>query len=469
MLNYFSSFFTNKAIALYFVALIIVFFLFFSSPMEWYFYLFGIIEVCGFFYFSSLLTKQWAFLPEKTYIRRLFTIAFLLRFIWIIFSYFFFQYILGNPFEFHSADAIGYHGEAVWIHQMISGEGLEPYWTYIGGRYSDLGYPFYLGIQYTVTNNSIIIARLLKVLYGAFTCVLVYKLAKRNFGEEAGRIAGILVMLFPNLIFYCGLHLKETEMILLTVWYIERADYLLRSKQYSFWNILSVLLLAGVLFFFRTVLGTAGLIAFITAIVFSSSHLLGWKKKLLIGVWVIVTLFFLVGGKIANEVAAHWQMRNVNQSTSMEWRAERKGGNKFSKYMNGAVFAPMIIAIPFPTTVDIGNQKNQQLIHGGNFDKNVMVFFVLIAAYWIIKKKKWRDYTLIESFTIGYLIILAFSAFAQSERFHLPILPFLLIFAAFGITKMNNTNKQYYIPYLVFIGIAFIAWNWFKLAGRGLT
>jgi hypothetical protein len=64
---------------------------------------------------------------------------------------------------------------------------------------------------------------------------------------------------------------------------------------------------------------------------------------------------------------------------------------------------------------------------------------------------------------------LAQSSFALSERFHLPALPFLIILAAYGITNINYKNHKYYIPYLLLIGIIIIAWNAFKLAGRGIV
>ena len=73
------------------------------------------------------------------------------------------------------------------------------------------------------------------------------------------------------------------------------------------------------------------------------------------------------------------------------------------------------------------------------------------------------------AFTIGYLLVVANSAFAQSERFHQPALPFLMVFAAFGISKVTNTQKKYFTWYMAFIFIAIVAWSWFKLAGRGMT
>jgi len=153
----------------------------------------------------------------------------------------------------------------------------------------------------------------------------------------------------------------------------------------------------------------------------------------------------------------------------MNWRAEREHGNKFSKYISGAVFAPLIVAIPFPTIINTPFQENQQLINGGNYVKNIMAFFTLFALILLVKEKRWRDHLLILVFMGAYLAVIAMSAFAQSERFHQPALPLILLFAAYGVSRTTNKQKKYFTWWLVFIFVVIVGWSWFKLAGRGLA
>ena len=323
--------------------------------------------------------------------------------------------------------------------------------------------------MYYLTDSSIIIVRLLKALISAYTCVLIYKLAIRNFGEQVGRMAAIFCMLMPNMIYYTGLHLKEVEMVFLTVFFVERADMMLRNKKFNFAEIAPPMVFAASLFFLRTVLGAAALFALFSALMFSSTRVVGYGKRIVLMVWILGAVGYFVGGSLSNEVEQVWNARENNQKQSMDWRTIRKNGNKFSKYATTAVFAPLIFVIPFPTIVDTPDQENMQLINGGNFVNNIMAFFCIFGLLWIVKNNKWRDYTLIGSFTIGYLIVIAMSAFAQSERFHQPAMPFLLIFAAFGISKVTNKSKIYFTWYMVFIFAAIVSWSWFKLAGRGLA
>jgi len=467
--NYFPKYFTSKAISLYLGVLVFCNLIFFSHPLSLIWWAFGIVEVVSFFYFSNELTRKWAKVSPGRFTKKLFMTALFIRIIWVVFSYFFYNYMTGVPFEFNSADAMSYHSSALKVVSLINSGDLSPFFKNLEGQYSDMGYSLYLGILYWLTGSSIVVARLLKALYGAYTCILIYRLASRSFDERVGRIAGILCMLMPNLIFYTGLHLKEVEMIFLSVAFMERADYMFRNKNFNFVEIAPPLLLAASLFFLRTVLGVTAIFALFSTLLFSSSKVIKLGKRVILMIWICGTVGYFIGGKITNEVENVWNQREKNQETSMKMRSTQVNGNKFAKYATGAVFAPMIFVLPFPTIIETPLQQNQKIINGGNFVKNIMAFFTIFAIFWIIKNDKWRDYILLGSFTIGYLAVIAFSAFAQSERFHQPALPFELIFAAFGISLITNKEKKYFSWWLALIFVIIVGWSYFKLAGRDMS
>jgi hypothetical protein len=126
----------------------------------------------------------------------------------------------------------------------------------------------------------------------------------------------------------------------------------------------------------------------------------------------------------------------------------------------------MLIA-PFPTLVNIETQRNAMMINGSVFTRNIYVFFVIIAFIMLYKQKLITKHIMLISILLSYLVILSMSGYALSERFHMPALPFLIIFAGYGVTRITRQNIKYYIPYLIIISIIIIFWNWFKLAGRG--
>ena len=82
---------------------------------------------------------------------------------------------------------------------------------------------------------------------------------------------------------------------------------------------------------------------------------------------------------------------------------------------------------------------------------------------------EWRKHTLPIAMMCGYLVVVAFSNFAMSERFHQPALPFELMFAAFGISQMKQKHFQWFEYWTYFIFVANVGWAWIKLAGRGLV
>ena len=467
ILKYISS----KAIRLYFAALAVVSVLFFSYSMKWYWFVIGAISVVGFFNYAPKLTHSWERYTPRLFEKKLFCTALIIRVIFVILSYFFYLGMTGQPFEYGAADAAGYHGEASWLADMIKNGDISPYIKYIeneGGGVSDLGYNVWLGIQYVITSKSIIIARIIKALLSAWTCVSIYRLASRNFGESVGRLAAIFCVLMPNLIHYCGLHVKETEMVFLTVLFVERADLLLRQSKINIKLLLTVLLVGLVLFTFRTVLGAVSFLALFLALVLSSRKIVGTGKKIVLGVFVVMFMGLSIGDRISREVEEILLESSTNQSTSMAWRAEREGGNSFAKYAGVAVFAPMIFTIPFPTAVETPDHENQRMIHGGNFVKNITSFFTIFALFTLFMSGDWRKHVLPLMFICGYLLVIAMSSFAHSERFHMPALPFALMFAAYGISKLEKKHQRWFSIWLGFMFVAFVAWSWFKLAGRGL-
>jgi 4-amino-4-deoxy-L-arabinose transferase-like glycosyltransferase len=428
------------------------------------FMIIGIVWVLLFFLLSTHFSKKWLGFEEKKYVRKLFLTALVLRLIWVVFSYFFYTIKTGIPFEFGSSDALAYHDAAVWYREIGWSATID---FLFAQSYSDAGYPIYLTALYSIIGPNIFVTRVVKAFLSAWTCVLIYKLAKRNLGEEAGRMAGIFCALSPNLVIYCGMHLKETEMIFLAIASLERADSLLRQRKINIWNIVLTVLLIVSLFFFRTVLGASVVFAFFTALVFSSTSVMTkWNRTILV-LWAVIAIAVMAGGTIANEVEGYWNSRGTNQSLKRQQQVNK--GVKWAKYATGTVMAPMMFVMPFPTMVDVDEQYNQQLVNSGNYVRNFMGIFVIMAVFnALFIKRNWRDFSLIGSFVVAYLGIICSSGFANSERFLLPGLPILLMMAAYGITIVDARTYKYVRMWYILLPIMVVGWAIFKLGSRGI-
>ena len=448
--------------------------------LDWKWWIFGMVSVLGFFYFANQQTKLLINLRPATFAKKLFWSAFIIRVTWVVVSYLLYNQWTGTPFSIDAADELFYNDVGHYGASLLR-EGdwniYDKIISYSGKiAFSDMGYPLYLSILYWIFYDSILIVRIIKAVLSAWTVMLVYKLAARNFGEQTGRIAGVFCMLMPNLMYYCSFQLKEVEMVFLAMLFLERADFLLRKGKLTLLPTAALMLIPLSLFMIRTALAATLVLAFFCTLLLTTGRVVGWGKRIVLTVLaaIFAVAIFLSSSGIGQEVTAMWQRRGSGQQANMEWRAVRDVGQgmtqQFAKYAGAAVFAPMIFTIPFPTMNEVPGQENQKMIHGGNFVKNILSYFTIMALMILLFSGDWRKYVLPLAVLVGYLVVLVFSNFAQSERFHQPILPLSLMFAAYGISIMKQYPwiKQYFNYWCVLMFIAALAWNWFKLAGRGM-
>ena len=455
------KYYSTLAILVYIALLLInsVVFLPNTLPIIWV--CFGLVVVVGFFRYTSMLTYMWSDLPEKTFSTKLFLVALLLRVMWVFFSYVFYSIMTGQPFEFGATDVLWYHSRAnEFMHDPLSYLKIAPP--------ANSGYIIYLSYLHKYFGDGLLLPRLIKAIISAYTCVLIYRLALRNFGSKVGRMAGIIAMLMPNFIYYTGLHLRETEMLFLIVAFAERIDFAIRSHRFFIKQFILPIIFLILLFFLRTVIGVVVLLALIITLLLASKEKTRVHKRIKFGIVTIIVMVFLLGSRISLEVEKYWDDKSANQTLSMQHRAVQDDGNKFAVYGSTKIFVPVILVAPFPTLVYIYNQENQMLLNGMYYVRNIYGFFVTVALFLLWRRKALRNHTLILTLLFGYLSVIASSGFALSERFHIPIVPFLIILASYGITQMNNGYKKYYFPYLILMAIIIIGWNWFKLAGRGI-
>ena len=472
--GYFPNPLANQPVVVYFVIIVTTAVLFSNLFMTWYWWLFGIVSVVGFFYFSNKLTKQWANIRPKSFEHNLFWCTFLLRVAVMLFLYWFHDTMTGQPFMFHAADSVEYGEEAKWMAQTIRDGQFSTYLNYKfvqQNGVSDAGYPMYLGLVYLLSGDSIIVARLLKSLWSALSCVLLYRLGKRNFGEHVGRMAAIFMMLEAHFSIYAGMHLKETEMIFMMLLFLERADAMLKSRNFNFKTVSVVVIVMASLFTFRTVLGLTAVFSVAMALLLSSERVMGWGKRIVVLLVLGMSVLYFAGGRIMSEVEQIWELKDQNQDSRMSVITKTQS---LAKYAGAAVFAPMIFTIPFPTMVETPNQETSRMLHGAMFTKNMMSYFTIMALISLLFPlipgfNKWREHILVGVFLIAYLVILVFSAFAHADRFHLPALAIEILFMAYGVSLCRIPQLQRWYKYwVVLMCIAVIAWNWFKLAGRGM-
>lgn len=493
----FPQWLSRNALITYFLALAVVTFMYSAYSLPWYYMLSGVVAVGVFFLYGSTAINDTSLdkiRKESRFEKRIFLIAFIPRVIWMLLIYTVFMNSYGDAFGFENGDAPYYNELGQFVAGLIKKGNFHFYdeisnWSG-NDELSDMGYGLYVGLIYwltgateiashalgaVVTTNpiGIISVRLLKCLWSSLTVILLYRLAKRNFDMQTARVAAIFCALWPNFWYYCGAHLKETEMVFLGVLFVEQSDQMLRSRQFTAWKVVPVLLIAASILTFRTPLALVAFLSLIFSIVMSSSRVVNWGKRITIGGLAILLLGIGLGNQIQEQTQSLLETaRSNDQQRNMEWRGTREHGNSFAKYAGKTVFAPLIFTIPFPSMVrPFDGQDQMQLLNGGNFVKNILSGFTIFAMVMLLISGKWREHLLPLSFLLGYLVVLTMSTFAQSERFHQPAMPFEFMFAAYGlsIAVTKPKYKRWFTYWCALMFVATIAWNWFKLAGRGLA
>lgn len=467
MLTYFPNYFSRRGIIAYVVTLALVSALFIKHVLPLKFVLFGFVAVTVFFTYASQLTMRWEHYTEHVFHRKVFITALILRLVYVVFIYYYYISETGMPHAYHAGDEGLYQGMAEIWYKYGFEEFLDNMHAYLDR--SDSGYCWWLALLYLPFGPHVLIGRVVKCFIDAFSCVLLYNLAKRNFGVAAGRIAAIFYMLMPNAWFYCGVTLKEIEMGFLVILFVERADSALHSVKLRVQDFILPLIVTAVMLTFRTAVAAVMIAALGAALVFGSQKQLQlWQKMVLVSVFV-VWMLSTIGVELLQESTELWQGRNQNQTAGYLYRSERADGNAFAKYATASVFAPLIFTIPFSTMVSVINQENQMMMNGANFIKNIISGFTILALFLLLIKGDWRKHVLPIAMMCGYLLVLVFSNFAHSERFHFPVLALELMFAAYGVTQVTNKHKRWYMIWVVGICIANILWAYIKLAGRGLA
>ena len=370
-------------------------------------------------------------------------------------------------------------GFGVYLSEWLSGNSqytLSGIIELNGSAIDDVAYPMLLGVEYLLTGgvSDVLVPYIVKSILGACCAIFAYRIAKRHFGEGAARIAAIFVCLNPNIIYWCGTMMKEADMVFFCCLAIDKFDEALSSNsQLTIKALLPGILSGFVLLFMRTTLGLALFAAVMVHIVLADKRIISTGKKIFMGALMVIVLSVVVGDHLMQQSKGYLEKANSDyQHTNMEWRSEREGGNSFAKYATAGVFAPLIFTIPFPTFNQAYEAQLLQIqLSGGSYIKNILSFFVIIILIQFIISGEWRKHVFIIGYMCAYLVVLVFSGFAQSGRFHMPIWPMLMIFAAYGVQVAKNDKKmrKWFMYALYFEIFICLVWNWFKLAGRGMV
>lgn len=455
-------------IAVYLVALIVVSVVFRQHAMEPLFMVWGIGEVLFFFVLAWLFFNRWKDDDPKRFLLKVFFTALALRALYAFLMCYYFYYQTGFPFEYNAADSLSYHRTGVQLATCCRHGKFDLVFKYLNATtmgFSDQGYTLWLTLIYTIFGPNVLTPRIFKALMSAYLCVAVYRLGSRTFDEKTGRLAAVLCVFMPTLIQIAGLHTKECEMIFLMVMALERMDYVVRSRRYTVWNIAFPILLTALTFGFRTIIGMALIFAFVLFIILSDGLVTKRTRWIASLATVLVFLAFLFT-PVGKEMRIIYRLKFTDYNYMTE--KYRDEGLQHAELAKNSYLVPGAFVLPLSSMTDVSN-GNQKMMNGSMFVKNLLAFFAMWAIVIAIREKKWRNFTLIGGFEFCYLFMIMFSFAANSERYHQPAIPCIVLMAAYCLTRMQKKDMKFYYIYCGLLLVALIGWNWLKLSARGLA
>ena len=456
-------------VGLYLAALLTVSLAFRSYALQLKWMLWGIGEVLFFFVLTAVFYPRWKSAETKKFKHKVFWTALGIRVVYAFVMCYYYYWETGIGFEYGAGDSIEYHSAGVLFSRYLRAGYVSYIFQYLkvyAMGYSDHGYILWLTLIYSIFGRSWLVPRLFKALMHAYLCIVVWKLGTRTFGERTGRLAAVMCVFMPILIQTCGLHTKEAEMIFLSILALERMDYLIRSKRYTFWNILFPILLTGLSFGFRTIIGMCLIFAFLVFVLLSSKDLVGNKGKIIISASVVVVFLVFLFSPVGSE------MRNIYRwkFSDLKYQSEKYEsiGMKHGELAQSWVLAPGAFVLPLSPMVE-ESPDNNKMLHGSTFVKNYLAFFAMLAIVIVFRQKKWRDFSLIGAYELSYLAIIMFSFAANSERYHEPAIPLIIIMSAYAMTHFRRKDLKLFYVYCGVLFVALVVWNWLKLSARGLV
>ena len=456
-------------IGVYLLALLVISVAFREHALQLKWMLWGIGEVLFFFVLTAVFYPRWKNDETKKFKWKVFLVAFVIRGLYAFVMCYYYYWETGIGFEYGAADSLSYHSMAVQLSRCVRAGHISYVFKYLNAYtmgWSDQGYMLWLTLLYTIFGRSWLVPRLFKALMSAYLCVVAYKLGTRTFGERTGRLAAVMAVFTPLLIQMCGLHNKEMELTFLSILALERMDYLIRSKRHTVWNIIFPILLTGLAFGFRTIVGMCLIFAFLVFVVLSSKDLVSKKSKIIaVAATVIVFLVFLLS-PFGREMKIIYRQK----FTDLNYQSEKYAaeGMKHSELAQSWIMAPGAFVLPLSPMVEESPDHNK-MIHGSIYVTNFLAFFAMLAIAIAFRQRKWRDFSLIGAYELSYLAIIMFSFAANSERYHEVAVPLIIIMAAYAMTKMGRKDLKIFYVYCGVLFLALVAWSWLKLSARGLV
>jgi hypothetical protein len=434
----------------------------------WYILAFAIVLLFTYQAFGSKLVNPKR-VSSKKYKRSVFRLGFILRLFFGILIVLDAYITKGSIFYINAVDAVKYNRIATYVADAIQNfdfnlvELVHPYYP----AWDDKGFAIILGFLYSITFSHPFVAKLFMIIIGSYVAVFAYKIARHFFTEEESRLTGLIFALFPLSFYYSGILLKASLIVFFIFSSIYRTLQINRGNN-KLKNTISLLLSLLLL----STLRSAFAIIVAVSILFWFISIAKMKRKAYAHIFRFAAIGLLILYVISeSQPSEQYAVTNLAQSPIEI--AQSSYQNVMRELPAAAIgsfpiFAAIGFFAPFPSIANV--DKFAGLSHdvyayyiSGVIVWNFLAFFSLYGL-WMVFKKRRNETSLLWLLSLGVLAALIVSVKFTSVRFSYASISLFLLFSGYGINLLKKNKKIY----MVGIGIAILAWNYFRLASRGM-
>ena len=433
------------------------------------------IVVILFFALLKTFSVKLNYYSEKRFLKNIFIGSLFIRIIVMLFLYILFYNITGTSFDVEASDAVKYNEIGLQIaNQLKQGQfNFSLIFSKYNFKYDDTGYSIFVGLIYYLFANSIIALRLIQCLIDSLSVLLIYRISKFLWNTKISRFASILSMIFPLQIFYVSVHLKETIMIFFTlvaIYYSIKLVY----ERFSIIKIFILIFSIVAILSLRTPLALVLILSIIGYYVINNKKPLYYKVTLLL--FFIISLYICMNylniyKKFESKSKRYVGIESNETRGGRSVNLYKTRGQSFAVYASSPLLLIQGISTPYPsmvkTNIRFYNQTLQWYHIGGLFIWVYMSYFCFVGLYYSIKYK-FKENSILIFYIFGYIIALVSSLYIMSIRYNIVKLVPLLIFVAIGFYHTPKNKFKYWYIYVILMSIIILAWNFVKLAGRGL-
>jgi hypothetical protein len=277
-------------------------------------------------------------------------------------------------------------------------------------------------------------------------------------------------MIFPSLLWFGAIQIKETLMIFFIVSIFYNAVKINNAHRFLLKSFIVIIFFSFLLFYFRTFLGVLVIMSVVAYFILNAIRKLNIQKI------ISVLIIFFGSVSLINTSGIFKDINEVYQegqnfgffSINLKSEAKLVGNINYKQ----AAITPFIIAgsivTPFPSFLITEPRQIPIVARFQNeMVRNLMYYFAILGLVLLIVSD-FRKGSLLLLFLFGYLYVITSAGNSFQDRFHLPMVPFFIIAMSVGILQSSRKWLKRWDWYLALIFIAQISWTIFKLNIRGI-